>query len=474
LPNQFSSHIYARYASVITADEIPADVREILRYVLLDAIGTGAAASSLGEGCKASVDYALAHLGTGEAPLLGLIATGSPAAAAFANGALVHALNFDAGGLGHIGAIVPTALAAVEACAGRVSGRDFLCGLTVGAELLARIAQSLKAGGHGVARRTLDGQIHGYFGCAATAARILDLTSDQFHDALGLALMQAAGTMQIVIDGDPPAKAIYAAFANQGGLQAALLARSGVGAYCNVFDGEAGLFQLFYQSDCSLNALTNLGEEYYLRLIRFKPWPTSGLLHPLIKTAICLKAEHDLVAGNIASVAINAAAEHRAWFEPVDKRTAPANAATAANSGQFAVAKALVHGKVDLGDFSPAGLRDPDTLALAKRMKVHFWDKEEESIVVTTSAGQSFQAPAIPIGPLAHALTATSSEALQVKFRHCLSFAANEALSTRADAIIKIIAHLEEVNDMKELTQLLREAYRSDASSGAPRRTSPR
>ena len=74
--------------------------------------------------------------------------------------------------------------------------------------------------------------------------------------ALGLALMQASGNRQPVVEGTP-AKAIYAAFPNYGGVLSALLSQRGLEAGCAVFEGEAGFFPTFYHGRYDRSALVD-------------------------------------------------------------------------------------------------------------------------------------------------------------------------------------------------------------------------
>jgi 2-methylcitrate dehydratase PrpD len=448
LQQDYTSAAYANYAANIKADDLPPDIRSVLKSLLLDSIGTAIAATSRGEGCKEVIALASqgASVGGPQAtvPLWGYPIRTTPLAAALANGALVHALNFDAVGAGHAGLIVPAALAAAEAQP-KVSGNEILAALAAGGELLARLETA--AGEHG--RKALDGQLHGYFGCAAAAARVLRLSPERFHDAICLALMQAAGSMQVVLDGDPPAKAIYGAFPNQAGLQAALLASHGLKAGCNAFDGEAGLFQLFYSRDSRIEIAAELGVRHEIRRLRFKRWPTSAHLHPLIEAAASLKNNPAVDIGHLESVAIVACAKHRAWFEPPELRCHPENAAAAANSGQFVVAKVLLNGSIGLDDFTSAGLRQPDARNLASRIVITFEDGVQETIRLTDSNGRCFCATA------AASSAQMETQAVHDKFRACIAYAANDALPGKADAIIAAVSRLEHLDDIRDLTHLL-------------------
>ena len=230
-----------------------------------------------------------------QSSIIGLGAKVSAPMAAFANGALAHALNYDDWGEGgiHAGATtVPAALAVAEQVGG-VGGQRFLAALAAGVELECRLAAALaRTGSQG---RWVLGQLIGYFGAAVSAGAVLELRAEQMHSALGLALAQAAGTMQMVLEGDPPAKSIYAAFPNQAGVLSAWLAKKGLRADCAVFEGQQGLFNAYFGRPGPLTDLEEgLGQRFYLTNVRFKPWPVSGIVQPFLEAALEVRGRHSL------------------------------------------------------------------------------------------------------------------------------------------------------------------------------------
>src|SRR5262249_17258407 len=157
----------------------------------------------------------------------------------------------------------------------------------------------------------------------------LGFSTSQMEDVLGLALMQASGSRQIVLGGDPPAKAIYAAFPNQSGVMSALLAERRVGASCEAFEGEAGFFALF-STIYATEALTHdIGDHFYCQDVRFKPWPTSGNAHPFIEAALGISHEHRLDPVDIVQIQIVAGHHTKQFIEPLAERCRPQNGAAA-------------------------------------------------------------------------------------------------------------------------------------------------
>ena len=128
-----ASRALSDFASALRYEDLPAATVHAVKRMALDAVGCALAATTLGDGCKETVAVMTRLGGAAESTILG---TGKKVAAhnaAFANGALVHALNYDCGGepIGHMGVVcfvAPFAVAEAKANAnnGSVSGRALI------------------------------------------------------------------------------------------------------------------------------------------------------------------------------------------------------------------------------------------------------------------------------------------------------------------------------------------------------------
>jgi 2-methylcitrate dehydratase PrpD len=445
----------AGYLAGLEYGSLPEDVVSTLKALVLDTLGTALAAGTLGDGCRELVNFARQSGGASESSIIGFPGRYPAATAALVNGGLAHALNYDAVGAAHLG-IVPMAPLAVAERLGKVSGREFLAALAAGCELSARLGSAI-GGGHPTA---LLGQVLSYFGAAAADGRILRLTAEQMHSALGLAAMQAAGLRQVVIEGDPPAKAIYAAFPSHAGVLSALLAQDGLGAACDALDGEAGLPALVARSGAPRASMdAAFGYRFYLLSASFKPWPVSGHVMPFVEAALELAREHQLAPGEIARVVLTGNPTIRAWFEPPEKRRRPETSAAAANSVYFAVAKALVHGRLGLGDFTAEGLRDETALAFTDRMEHAFHESMEGgSVEILLRSGERHSRQVST--PLGHPSRPMDAGDLHTKFKDCARHAAWPIPSATLEQVIQAIEQLESLPDVGLIPPLLGPAAR--------------
>jgi 2-methylcitrate dehydratase PrpD len=443
---------WATFASELTFTRLPGELLPVLKGLVLDTIGVALAASTLGECCREVGALVAASPGPSECTVLGFGGRASVQQASFANGALAHALNFDALGKhgGHLGVAAVAAPLAMAERRGAVSGTDLLTAVALGAELTARLAAALNAAGVGTSAQFLQGQVLGYFGATVAAGRILGFSQSRMHSAMGLALMQAAGTRQVSVEGGP-AKAIYGGFANQGAILAALLAEQGVDARCAALEGQSGLLGLFYDGQFDEAVLMEgLGQRFYAQEIAFKPWPISSIVQAYVAAILSSRAQLKFPTAAIERIQLRVPRREASWLEPAAERRRPANAATAANSIFFGIAKALCNGAFTLADVTQDGLRQASALAIADKIE---YELEEflaaGRIMLTLHGGREISISADESTP------AVTFDQLAAKFRDCARYAAKPVADHASEALIARIADLEHEADVAALLRQL-------------------
>lgn len=456
---QDAAAVLARYAASVSYDGLPEEVVAALRNVVLDTLGAMLAANTLGTGIREMVNVARSTAGPAESTIIGFGDRVSAPMAAWVNGAMAHSLNYDGAHAGaHVGAAtVPCALAAAER-AGGASGKEFLAALAAGGEVICRIAAAVLGAedGTGLTRapRPLRVQLWAYFGAAASAGRMMGLTGQQMHSALGLALMQGAGNWQSELEG-VPAK-IYTSFPSLSGMLAALLSKQGLRMDCAVFDGQAGLFASLYDGKYRRPPLVEqLGQRFLVANTRLKPWPTTGVAHPYIEAALQLAASSGLDSRTIAALQIKGGPGIRHHLEPAAERKSPSNGASAGDSIFFAVAKALANGGVTLGDFAPAGLAQPEALELAQKMEYTIDPALAGSAIIeiTTASGEHYTSRVD--SPQGDQTTLLSTSQQIEKFVDCARYAEHPLSADRVRQIVELVDHFETLPDVTVLPALL-------------------
>lgn len=351
------------------ASAIPESTLAATRLALLDALGVMLAASALSPEAEPFRKLALAS-GTGRSSLLGHNESVPAPAAALANGALAHALDFedafDAAPCHPNAALVPALMALAEergSCA-----RDFLAAMAIGCDLTCRMALSLKQPME--TSGWYPPPILGAFGAAAGAARLLGLDARATRDALSLALCQATAPGEIKHSHATTIRAVREAFPAQAAVTAALLAEAGVTGFEEPLEGKGGFYRLYaggLWDDAAL--LDRLGSLYHGENLSFKRWPACRGTHAYIEAALDLREKLGGAWQGIASLTMVVGDVQRMLVEPAPRKQAPATAIDAKFSIFFTAALALVHGEVGLHSFEDKARADPHVLALAARMQ---------------------------------------------------------------------------------------------------------
>jgi len=451
------SDALARHVSGARFEQLPVQTVQATRRALLDAVGVMHAASGLAPEVRPFIDLALAGGGAPEARILGTADRVPAALAAFANGAMAHALDyedaFDAAPVHPDASLIPAVLALAQARA-PVSGRELLTAIAVGCDLSCRLALSLR-------RRLEDGgwyppPILGAFGAVAGAARLLRLSPRQVLDAFSLLLLQNSCPGEIKYSADTVIRAVREAFPAQAAVTVTLLAEAGVRGFDAPLEGRAGFYALFAAGQyATSDLLDGLGLRWHIDALSFKPWPSCRGTHAAIEAALTLRAGEALDPARVDQVIIEGGSVQAMLAEPADRKRAPQTAIDAKFSLPFTVATALAHGTVTLDHFGAAGLSDPAVLALAARcswrqrpdwgvdqpvaggLRIRLRDGSERSCEVRDPAGS-------PTRPL-------DDGQLVAKFVDCLGRAARPTAAGAAAALAARILQIDPESDVGAL-----------------------
>jgi 2-methylcitrate dehydratase PrpD len=339
---------------------------------IADSVGIALAAARSGDIAQRWIAAACEGAGGGACSIFGRARREAPATAAFANSALIHVLDFDdihdAARLHPTTVTLPAALAAAQLAG--ASGDAVVDAVLLGDELMCRLGVACSPTGSGPGSDWFLTQLFGYFAAAAAAGAVLGLDEDALVSAFGLAYMQAAGGKQAGFGTGSTARAIYPAFAAQGGVQACLLARAGMKGPEGAFDGAAGLFPVYLgaQPTASQRELLLDTGRWETQAIELKPWPSCRLSHPYVAAALALRETCGDAQPRCIEVHVNASAAK--LCRPLEDRRRPTTMQDAKYSIPWMVAFAFVHGRVDLATLSDAALTDERVLAVACRVEV--------------------------------------------------------------------------------------------------------
>ena len=360
----------AEFAVNLQWEDIPKEVQENAKLRILDIVGL-----SLG---SIPTDYyrivlkmAKAMGGSPDSTIIGEGIKFPPALAALVNGTAAHGLDFDdthTRAIVHASAcVVPTAMAVAEA--GHKNGKDLITAAVAGYETIVRLGAAAPGAFH--ARGFHATSIAGTFATALVAGKLLNFTSEQIVNAMGIAGSQASGLLEFLEDGSW-VKRIHAGWAAHSGIIAADLARYGMSGPKTILEGKFGLYRTHVDQEAfDAGVLSDgLGTRWETPEICFKPYPACHLMHACLDCVAELKREHQLSTKDIKEVLCRVPKEVAPIIcEPETVKLAPRSEYEGKFSLQFSAAALLVTGKVNVDTYEPEQIGNDEILQMAQRIK---------------------------------------------------------------------------------------------------------
>jgi 2-methylcitrate dehydratase PrpD len=452
----------AEFVASTSLAGIPEDVVVLGKKSILDGLGLALAGSVAKSGRL--IRRHLQGLGSTAraASVLGTAMRLPARFAAFANGTAVHADDYDDtqlavakdrvyGLLTHPTApALPSTLAVAERD-GR-SGRDFLAAYHVGVEVECKIAEA-------IAPRHYQHGFHstatcGTLGAAAGVANLLGLPTERVRTCLGIAGSLAAGVRE---NFGTMMKPFHAGRAAESGVIAAEFAQLGLTATPIVLEAGRGFFRAAGGGYDEAAIRGKLGRPWTFADpgVSIKPHPSGSLTHPGMTKLLELIRTHDIRPEQVVSVKVgtnqnmpNALIHHR-----------PTTELQAKFSMEFCMAILLLERKGGLNEFTDEIVNRPDVQAMLQKVEfgVHpeaeaaGYDKMTTILEISLTDGRTIRDRAdfgkgSPANPMSY-------DEVADKFRECAAY--SRWPKTKAERVVELVEHLEEVTDVRELTGLL-------------------
>ncbi len=365
-PSPDLSHEFAAFVANTRFEDLPPEAVEGAKKSILDTVGVILAATGVEPAVRGVNALVREAGGAPQSTLMGFGGRAPALWAAFHNGAMAHCLDFDDHAPeGHhpSSSIVPAVFALAERRGG-VSGKQLIAAVAAGQDMFLRMRRNVPS--------RLDWHITtvlGVFSAAASAARVLNLSVEQTVSALGIAGMQSCGTMELAYGVGSDLRGMYAGFSTKGAVLGALMAEQGIKGVQSMFEGKAGLFNVYFSGDYDrANMIRDLGRRYHGGEILYKPWPSCGASHGFIHATLELMKEQGLTAQDIKEIRVNVGDFQKQLCEPIASRRRPQTPADAKFSIPYCVAVAATKGAVKLTDFFGEALKDPAVWATAEKI----------------------------------------------------------------------------------------------------------
>ena len=434
---------------------------EATKRLVLDSLACAVGGSSMVE-MKSLNDLVKEWDGKKESTVVAFGSRVPSPSAALVNGSMGRALDFDdCYDKAPIHSAVPVVSAgfAVAERRGAVSGKEFITAVTLGIDLSCRMSAATPLEG-------LEGYgwtysaIYGYFGAAATSAKILGLSEDKLLNALGIAYHQASGTRSGNAQGRTT-KAMGSGFAARGGVVSALMAERGLTGSNECMAGKWGIYNLFHRGECITERLTDgLGKTFMGEDDSLKPYPCCRCIHPFIDAALTLVKENNIRPEDVERVTAYAGEKtYIGECEPLELKQNPPNSVAAQFSIPWVLAIAITYRKVEIKDFTEQALRNKDIHRLARKV-ITRKDPElnqpaiEPAVVeINMKDGRVYRervshARGSPENPL-------TTKDVAEKFRNCASYAARPIPKKKLGQTVQMVEGLDDVTDVGQIIRLL-------------------
>ena len=431
--------------------DLPAEVIDISRQVVLDglAVTLAGATEPLGVG-RIATEYVKE---LGGAPDASVVAGGfktSVTNAAYANGCMAHALDFDNtwDPLNHpTSPTLPAILALSEKYA--LSGPKVIEALVAAFEAQGRfrMAATGLATGQGFHKPGTTGTI----GATAAAIKLLDLDRRQALMAMGIAGSRAGS---LSINTGSMTKSSHSGHAARMGVECGLLAKKGWTASSDVF-GPRGFFDTFWRGEGKPQLMVEgFGSPY--RMIKpgvgFKKHPSNYFTHRPIDAALALRREYHIEPQQIAGVTIRFPE-----FRYVN-RPDPETGLDGKFSVQYSTLIALLDGEVTVDSFTNERRFASDVKELLPKMDLQHdpsipgdFNETYAVVTVTLKDGRSVEKKVDKLTgwcgiPL-------SREERLTKFHSCVRRKLSQDAASR---LLELVERLETLGDVKEMMSIVR------------------
>lgn len=435
------------FLEAVRFEAIPSEARSLARDAFTDTIGVIMA--GIGEPIVKIVhDEVAAGPRPDEARACLSSLTVTAPDAALLSGTAGHALDFDDQALtGHPSTILVPAILAEGEHLGS-SGRDlitaYVAGYEIWAELVRRARNYHSKGWHPTS-------VFGAVSAAAATAVLHRLPAEHAATALAIAATHAGG---LAVNFGTMTKPYHAGMAARNGVLSARLARRGATASRVALEHQRGFLTAFSGDGApDWDSPADLGKDWHLLSHRLciKRYPTCYFMHRSFESTVKLLAGKNIRPDDVASVEVTMGRGQTAVL--VNER--PQSGLEAKFSGHFAMAAAVVLGRMGIDELSDRVVQRPDIQAFFPKVKLNGVDAYDsrdpahsptERVVVTLVDGSILDTGEVT-SVRGHAFDPLTTEELWRKFLDCTkrthSESAARTLFERSQALADLTSTLE-------------------------------
>lgn len=345
----------AEFVGEHSYESLPGDVQEQTRLAILNIVATAIGANAYDE--TRSLVAACAKIQDGSVPILGADRSAGPIAAAWANSAMSHFLDFDDTYLAtvvHPGPPVVPGVISAGIDAG-VDGKTAIYATAMGMETMIRLSHTI-----GLSETYSKWHNTSLYGTASTAlatAVVMGADRDSIHSSVLQGLTVATG---FLASKGTLTKSFQVGRSSAEGLISAIASMNGVTVPAKIMD----MFSVSLSDSTDQAHLMNrIGKEWHVMKNYPKPYPCCVAIHPMIDAALEARKKGIVISE------IEAITAHTCLFTAGAECIAePKSGLESKFSPNHAIASALIHGPLFPENFTDSEVADKTITNLRRKV----------------------------------------------------------------------------------------------------------
>jgi 2-methylcitrate dehydratase PrpD len=378
--------------------------------------------------------------------------------AALLGGAVAHCLDYGVQTMsGHpAGVIIPAILAEGEVLGstGEEMVTAFVAGYEIWCEMWRRNRNFHSGGWHPTS-------VFGPLASAAAVSVLRRLPADKASMALAIAASHAGGLFS---NFGSMTKGYHSGMASRNGVVAARLAEAGMTGGADALENEQGYLQAFSSGGVpDRDSPAKLGKEWYLpkHKLQFKMHPTCFFEHRSFEGTVKMLEGKNVRPDDVESVEVEMGRGQVTCL--VHDR--PQNMYQAQFSGQFAIAAAVILGKLGVAETADEVVRRPDMQAFYPKVKLKAVDEFDprdpvfsptESVTMTLRNGEVLKSGPIASVP-GYASEPLTTEQLWGKFAECTEKTHTPKEARELFALLQKVDSLGTPKDLPSCTSIFKD-----------------
>lgn len=439
-------------------ENLPPEAIDYAKKSILDTIAVTVAGSTA-EGCKAVVELVQEYGGKQESTIWVYGGRVPAPLAGLAIGPMARARDLGdvhENGGGHITEyILPAAYPIAEYL--RNNGKDLITAVALAQDMMVRLAMSISRDA-GALRMGMSR----IFAPTAAVGKLAKLDEATMLNAMGIAYAQAAGEWQGLIDGALTVRVEHG-FVAEAAIKSVLLAQKGITGAKNILQGEKGFYNAFAPQPRLDRLTSELGRRFEGPNTSIKPYPCCKWTHAAVYATINLVQENDIRPEDVAEIDVGVGKwAYQIVCNPQELKLNPQNIVDCQFSLPYTVATSVVNRRVFIQDFTPEAISRPDVREIMRKVKMRIAPEATPTdnrfvggAIVTIKTKDVKEHTELVHYVKGHPKNPMTMGDMIEKFKACLPFAAKPISEDRMNEIVKLVANLEQVDDVADIARLL-------------------